>query len=96
MQFYEYVSRIHRIPELGDIPIQRLTSQHVQAFLNDHLAQKSERTKRNVTAPDGAPHPPHPMPGVERCGQVQGGRGERCAVDRPARGRWPHRQLHEC
>jgi integrase len=50
MQFYEYQTRIHLIPGLGDIPVQRLTAQRVQAFLNDRLAQKSERTKRQITA----------------------------------------------
>jgi integrase len=49
VKFYDFVSRIHLIPAFGDVPIQRLTPQHVQDMLNDRLNVKSERTKRPLT-----------------------------------------------
>ena len=50
MKFYEFVSRVHLIPHLGDTPIQKLTAQQVQSFLNDRLSQPSERTGRPLSA----------------------------------------------
>jgi integrase len=50
MKFYDFVSRIHLIPELGDIPIQKLTAQRVQSFLNSRLTEKSKRTMRPLSA----------------------------------------------
>ena len=50
MKAYEYQSRIHLIPGLGDIPLQKLTPQKVQTFLNDRLTQRSGRTKRPLSA----------------------------------------------
>ena len=50
MEFYEYISRVHLIDGLGEIHVQRLTSQQIQVFLNQRLAKKSGRTKRSVSA----------------------------------------------
>jgi integrase len=50
MKFYEFVSRIHLIPALGDTPIQKLTPQRIQSFLNSRLTEKSKRTKRPLSA----------------------------------------------
>lgn len=44
MKFYEFVSRIHLIPGIGGIPLQRLGPQQVQSFLNEKLTSLSERT----------------------------------------------------
>lgn len=49
MMFYEFVSRIHLIPGLGQIPLQRLSPQQVQSFLNDRLTAPSERTSRPLS-----------------------------------------------
>jgi integrase len=50
MKFYEFVARIHLIPRLGKIPIQRLTAPEVQSFLNERLVTPSERTGRPRSA----------------------------------------------
>jgi len=50
MKFYEFVARIHLIPGLGETPLQRLTAQQVQSFLNERLAAKSERTQRPLSS----------------------------------------------
>jgi integrase len=50
MKFYEFVSRVHLIPELGNIRLQRLTAPRVQTFLNNRLNQKSQRTGRPLSA----------------------------------------------
>jgi integrase len=50
MQFYEFVSRIHLIPGLGHIPLQKLAPQQVQSFLNERLATPSERTGHPLSA----------------------------------------------
>ncbi len=49
-QFYEFVSRIHLIPGLGQISLQKLAPQQVQSFLNERLATPSERTGRPLSA----------------------------------------------
>jgi integrase len=50
MKFYEFVSRIHLIPGLGAIPLQRLGPQQVQAFLNERMTTPSERTSETLSA----------------------------------------------
>ena len=50
MKFYEFVTRVHLIPGLGEIPIQRLNPQQVQSFLNERLTTPSERTARSLSA----------------------------------------------
>ena len=50
MEFYEYVSRIHLIPTLGDVRLQSLSSQRVQCFLNSRLTDTSDRTGRPLSA----------------------------------------------
>jgi integrase len=50
MKAYDYQTRIHLIPGLGDILLQKLTPQQVQRFLNDRLTQLSDRTKRPLSA----------------------------------------------
>jgi integrase len=50
MKFYEFVSRIHLIPGLGQIPLQKLTPQKVQSFLNERLETSSKRTGRPLSA----------------------------------------------
>ncbi len=46
LKFYEFVSRVHLIPGLGEIPLQKLTPQQVQTFLNERLTSPSDRTGR--------------------------------------------------
>ena len=50
MKAYEYQSRIHLIPGVGDKPLQKLTPLHVQTFLNDRLNQRCKRTERFLSA----------------------------------------------
>jgi integrase len=50
MKFYEFVSRIHLIPALGNLRLQALSPQHVQCFLNSRLSEPSERTGRPLGA----------------------------------------------
>jgi integrase len=49
MKFYEFVSRVHLVPGLGRLPLQRLTPQHVQSFLNERLIKPSVRTQRPLS-----------------------------------------------
>ena len=50
MKFYDFIIRVHLIPAFGDLPIQRLTAQRVQAMLNDRLTVPSKRTDRPLSA----------------------------------------------
>lgn len=50
LKFYEFQTRIHLIPGLGKISLQRLSPQQVQTFLNDRLTEPSSRTKRPLSA----------------------------------------------
>ncbi len=49
VNFYDFVTRIHLIPAFGDMQIQKLTAQHVQAMLNDRLSSASSRTRRPLS-----------------------------------------------
>jgi hypothetical protein len=82
MKAYEYQSRIHLIPGLGHIPLQKLTSQHVQAFLNDRLTRPSKRTERPLSRRT-VRSPPHAVYRPELRRQVWKCRAERCGVGRP-------------
>jgi len=46
LKFYRYVVRIHLLPALGDIKLDKLTTVQVQAMLNHKRETISERTKR--------------------------------------------------
>ena len=50
MKFYEFEARVHLIPGLGKIPLQKLTPQQVQMFLNAKLSKPSNRTGRPLSA----------------------------------------------
>jgi integrase len=50
MKFYEFVTRIHLVPGLGRIPIQKLTAPQVQTFLNERLTTPSARTGKPLSA----------------------------------------------
>jgi integrase len=50
MKFYEFVSRVHLVPALGRLPLQRLTPQHVQSFLNQRMIEPSVRTQHPLSA----------------------------------------------
>jgi hypothetical protein len=49
MKFYELVTRIHFMPKLGGVPLQRLTEQKVQTFINSCVRPPSERTGRKLS-----------------------------------------------
>jgi integrase len=52
-KFYRYVTGIHLIPTLGKIQIQKLSAQHVQAFINDRLSTaKLARAKKLKKQPE--------------------------------------------
>src|ERR1039457_2016276 len=44
MKFYDFVSRIHLVPGLGAVALQRLSPRQVQTFLHDRMTTPSERT----------------------------------------------------
>jgi integrase len=50
LKFYDFVSRIHLIPNLGNLRLQAMTSQQVQAFLNSRLSDPSQRTGAQLSA----------------------------------------------
>jgi hypothetical protein len=43
--FYRYISNSHLIPGLGNIALQKLTPQHVQAFINERLTRSKQYPK---------------------------------------------------
>ena len=47
--FYRYITKTHLIPAIGQIRIQKLGPQHVQALLNDKLTSISERTGKKLS-----------------------------------------------
>jgi integrase len=49
LKFYEFVSRVHLIPAFGNLPVQRLTAQHVQRMLSDCSTVLSARTGRPLS-----------------------------------------------
>jgi integrase len=49
MKFYEFEIRIHLIPGLGNVPLQRLNPQQVQSFLNERLNTPSDRTDKPLS-----------------------------------------------
>jgi integrase len=49
--FYRYITTTHLIPSIGRIQIQKLTSQHVQALINEKLTCVKQPRKRKQSAP---------------------------------------------
>jgi Phage integrase, N-terminal SAM-like domain len=70
VNFYDFVTRIHLIPAFGDMQIQKLTAQHVQAMLNDRLSSASSRTRRPLS-PRSVRHIHRAVHSAERCREVQ-------------------------
>lgn len=50
LKFYDFAMRQHLLPSLGSIPLQKLSPQRVQAFLNHASHSASERTGRPLSA----------------------------------------------